>query len=424
MISATRKAEPVRVPAEPEAGLATPADGDRFPLFDSLRAIAAVSVVVFHAGQAADALADRADDRWWEVVVARLPVGVTIFFLISGFLLYRPFVAARFRGTASPDLRRYARRRILRIVPAYWVALVALFPLGLAWFPGGLWPEGLLIFGFGQLYTEETRHAGLGVSWSLSVEAAFYLTVPLYAAVAARCLRGRATSTAVRLELIALAVLALASLGFTTTAYASGAPGLAETLPGNFISFAFGMTLAVISAAGCGRDTRALRLVTERPWVPWALSAGTVLAAGTVAGLPELTDGLPERLTVAQFALEKVLYVFIALFLLLPAVFGSQHGGWPRRLLSAPATAWVGLISYGIYLWHSAIIQTLQKNAGKLAELPPDAMFIAIFAIAIVFAIVAGAASFYLIERPALRFKNGFPAVPRARARARSGVTP
>ena len=51
----------------------------------------------------------------------RLEVGVAIFFCISGFLLYRPFVVAHHRAQAMPAVGAYAWRRFLRIVPAYWV---------------------------------------------------------------------------------------------------------------------------------------------------------------------------------------------------------------------------------------------------------------------------------------------------------------
>src|SRR5919202_3435807 len=96
------------------------ARADRFPLFDSLRAIAALSVFAAHAYLvlegfgAANPLRD---------VLVRLDVGVTIFFVISGFLLYRPFVRARLRSEDAPAARAYGWRRLLRIGPAYWVAL-------------------------------------------------------------------------------------------------------------------------------------------------------------------------------------------------------------------------------------------------------------------------------------------------------------
>ena len=74
----------------------------RFPLFDSLRAIAALSIFFFHISFVLHLFSGRAVSPW----LAQLNVGVPIFFLISGFLLYRPFAQARFSGEAEFTLLR------------------------------------------------------------------------------------------------------------------------------------------------------------------------------------------------------------------------------------------------------------------------------------------------------------------------------
>jgi peptidoglycan/LPS O-acetylase OafA/YrhL len=51
---------------------------------------------------------------------------VGVFFALSGFLLYRPYLAARLAGRPQPSTRSFLRRRWLRILPAYWVALTVL----------------------------------------------------------------------------------------------------------------------------------------------------------------------------------------------------------------------------------------------------------------------------------------------------------
>src|SRR3954468_10008623 len=104
-------------------GLTAPPGHPRFPAFDGLRAIAALSVLVVHT--AGDAGTMYQPGRGG-ALLAHLDVGVTIFFLISGFLLYRPFAAARLSRRPRPDLRRYGVARVLRIVPAYWLALTLL----------------------------------------------------------------------------------------------------------------------------------------------------------------------------------------------------------------------------------------------------------------------------------------------------------
>ncbi|HVM63588.1 MAG TPA: acyltransferase family protein, partial [Acidimicrobiales bacterium] len=91
-----------------------------FPCFDGLRAFAALTVILVHTSFPTGFTTRQ---HFWGAFTARGEIGVAVFFLISGFLLYRPFVAAHLEGRPGPAIRPYLKRRILRIVPAYWVAL-------------------------------------------------------------------------------------------------------------------------------------------------------------------------------------------------------------------------------------------------------------------------------------------------------------
>jgi peptidoglycan/LPS O-acetylase OafA/YrhL len=178
----------------------------RFPLFDSLRAIAAISVLAYHAAASSGILATSSPLKPY---AGRLDVGVAVFFLISGFLLYRPFAAARLAGDAQPQTGAYAWRRFLRIVPAYWLALtlIALW-LGL---PRVLTVHsGPLFYGFAQIYSVPDYARGIGQAWTLCVEMTFYAFLPLWA-FAMRRLPARASRRAwLTTELAGLAVLAAA----------------------------------------------------------------------------------------------------------------------------------------------------------------------------------------------------------------------
>jgi len=153
----------------------------RFPLMDSMRAIAFGCVFVAHTAFFAGMAADGATLRPY---VARLDVGVRIFFLISAFLLYRPFVSARLRGQAPPLLGAYAWRRFLRVAPPYWLALIAVA----LWLGApGVWDHWPLYFGFAHVYEHDTLSVtGLPQAWSLCVEVAFYAFLPLWAALMRR----------------------------------------------------------------------------------------------------------------------------------------------------------------------------------------------------------------------------------------------
>ena len=170
----------------------------RFGLLDPVRAIAALMVVATHVASWAGLT------RTPGVVAAigaRLDVGVTVFFVLSGFLLYRPFVRARLLGRTAPSAGAYAWRRVLRIVPAYWVALaLSALVLGMA----EVWRSPLTYFGFAQIYGDGVL-GGLPQAWTLCVEVTFYVFLPVWA-LALRRLHGGA-----RTELLGL--LALAASG-------------------------------------------------------------------------------------------------------------------------------------------------------------------------------------------------------------------
>src|SRR6185437_8974534 len=166
-----------------EPALRPPPGNPRFPLVDSLRAIAAISIFITHAYSKNG----RSFHSWLGVYTDRLDIGVTIFFVISGFLLYRPFVAAHLGRGRNQPTRDYLWRRLLRIVPAYWFALtVAWILFGLPQMSTSHW---WVYYAFAQVYHQAWVLGGIVPTWSLAVEASFYLALPLLALLLARVTR-------------------------------------------------------------------------------------------------------------------------------------------------------------------------------------------------------------------------------------------
>ena len=241
-----------------------------FACFDGYRAIAAASIVVFHV---AFFTGITFRHPFAGLFFARLDVGVSLFFVISGFLLYRPFVAAHLAGRAAPGTFAFLGRRVLRIVPAYWVTLFLLvYVFGVVRIASV--GDAVVYFCFLQIY--DNRHLGGGINqaWSLCTEISFYLALPLYAWAVRRSARRR--QPAIVAEVVG--VFALYAGGLVVRAliayngYTKTGDCRLDWLPATMDLFALGMGLAVASAwhEQGGGMPRILALLGRHPWLSWA----------------------------------------------------------------------------------------------------------------------------------------------------------
>jgi peptidoglycan/LPS O-acetylase OafA/YrhL len=396
-----------RPPADPapSPALAPPPGNPRFALFDSLRALAVLAVVVFHVTLVSGALSSPVTGDGALVLGTAGPI---LFFAISGFLLYRPWVAARTHTAPAPSVGRYGRRRALRILPAYWFALLVMgvFP-GLVGVFGDDWWR---YFFFLQLYDDDTLGAGIPVAWTLCVEVSFYVLLPLWAAALRRARPGA--------DLVALAVLAVAGAAVQVAgARLAISRELAQSLAGQCTWMAIGMALAVVSVSG--HRSPVLRAAIPRPGLCW-LGAAVAFAGLTAlrldtGGVLGIVASLQTAEPVWRAVAEIVLMAAMIALVMVPAVFDERGGGLPRRLLALPAFVWLGVVSYGVYLWHLPIAELLGLRsvpghfsahgldlAAKLHVVPTPILFV------LTLAISCGVAwaSYRFVELPFLRRKD------------------
>ena len=398
----TVPAADVDVVSDPESRGRRPTRPRHFASFDGLRAIAAITVVGVHS----------AFDSGFTfrsslgVYAARLEIGVSVFFLISGFLLYRPFAASHLAGGPAPSAGNFWTRRLLRILPAYWLAYVVTTWVLKA---NGALPDlktVLVDMGFGQIYSSTYILTGIGQAWSLCTEMSFYLFLPLFAAALAW--RRRSDEHQLRRELTAVAVLYVFGLAFRYWVLNQHpiVSGRTAGLPSCLDLFALGMLLAVVSSWLSHRDT-APRLLWH-PAMPWASWGAAALLFFLVSHIGLSTKPLGQagpRLGMA----EELLYGAFAFFLLLPAVFGPERHGAIRRALQWKPVVAIGVVSYGIYLWHQAWLYILFFSWGKpllahghLFGTPYDTTFL----VAVALSVAAASASYFVVEKPALRLKG------------------
>lgn len=375
----------------------TPPPGNpRFPLFDGLRALAALTILIYHAAFLSGYVQFGRLGPW----ASNLNVGVTIFFVISGFLIYRPYVRAQLAGTKGPALTRFYRRRLLRIVPAYWVALTLL-----SLYPGSTdtfadWPK---FYFFLQVYTPSPPNEGLFQAWSLCVEMSFYLLLPFYAMMIGSCFRAKSAAVRVRSELALLALLSTGS-AIATYAWSDGASSpLVQGLPRFMFWFALGMGLAIVSARVEQRQSqpRWVAALDGRLGRCWALALALFIVLGAVTQVP--TDGISfaPKVALIQWAVGGV----IAFLIVLPAVFSGSTRSFGARVLRWRPIVWLGLISYGLFLWQAGPLVIISDqqwiSSGRWIV-----RFAEFAVLAVAMTIPFAALSYYLIERPFLRFKD------------------
>jgi len=386
-----------------------PRHGGRFAALDGCRALAALAVVVYHVSgwaqlQNTDTLLSRFQYNLGSY-------GVAVFFVLSGFLLYRSFVLTWFRGEDPPDPFHFLRRRVIRIFPAYIVALTAFIASGLA-SQHGVHPDYYFsLYSLTQIYRANYYLAGLGVSWSLCVEMSFYLMLPLIAA-GIRLIGRRARTLPMKLQaqLIGLALLVILCLLYRALVAApagtSTMPQVGFWLPNYLDKFALGMLLAVcVCWTDMGRRLpNVVREVANSGVICWSL-AGLCYFTLMMAPVESPAHALLSNST-ALVLLRFGLNGLAAFFFLLPLILGDRQDSPIKRGLSWLVPMYLGTVSYGIFLWHPIWLSLLGDPNRVGANWSFWPMLVAVLTLTI----LSASASYYLIERPAMALRE-----PRAR---------
>ncbi|MBD0323366.1 MAG: acyltransferase [Aldersonia sp.] len=348
------------------------------PALEGMRGFAALGVLLTHVAFQTGAAGTPVLGRIW----SRFDLAVAVFFALSGFLLWRPHASAAWGHSAAPSTSRYLRHRAARILPAYWVAVcVVLLFLPQA---GGSVPVWLANLGLVQVFVPLTLTDGLTQMWSLSVEMAFYLLLPVLAFALVR-LRGERA----RLRVPALVALTVASLawGFAPIPTPDGIHA-DNWLPGYFPWFAAGMLLAELTVTAAPRMRR---LANRRVLMGTVALGAFLLSATELAGPEGLVRGQPW-----QYAVKIALGAVLGFALLSPLVLG----GGTHRILEHPACLALGRWSYGIFIWHLAVLSIVFPILGIA---PFNGSFGVVLVATVVLTLPVAAASYALVEEPVRR---------------------
>lgn len=365
----------------------------RLDVIDGLRGIAILVVVCYHAwlvtGQRFE-LQLSGVTLSLQFVATTGFLGVDLFFFLSGFCLFYPCARRHFEGRSPQPILEYARRRALKIVPSYLVALTIFtlafhdrFASGLA--AAGHFAAHLL---FIHSLFAPTFASISGPFWTLAIEVQFYLIFPVLAGVVRTWpLRGY------------LAVLALAE-GYRLLLIATQNDGSAyavNQLPAFLDVFGGGMVAAYAvvwarsNVPDIERHSRQLSI--------FAAASVAVAAIGLIALASSPAMQTPE----AFYQWQSRYRPAIALLLIVLATSSVLAGTRWQRALSNPLLLFLSTISYNLYLWHLEILVWGQRlNADPRLTL----------AVSVAASVAAASLLTFALEQPFLKGRLRFGGRP------------
>jgi len=382
-------------------------DHRRLASVDLVRATAAVSVLLSHAYAYPLWSHPAAITRARYLFTATLTSGVFLFFALSGYLIAGPYLRSLARGREFPSTPGYAVRRAVRILPAWWVALAAVILLTEPAIK--LWQLVMhATLTFGPDVNESSRYLSIG--WTLGAEMAFYVFVPIAALLARNFVRhrqlgvNRLVAALVGLWLVSSAWTFVAALGDPlrpgTIGFERSVAHTGFGVIGGLFHFMPGMLVFVLLLAPqelVPPVRRAVAWGERRTFSLFGVAA--VLWMAAVAGSH---DGQSE----AHAALMGEVNALACGLILFAVLTGAEKF---RTLVVVAAP--VGLVSYGVYLWHGVLVDSLSAGhaslgflTGNIGPLGFGARSILLFA----FAVILGTLSWLGIERPLLRWTTGW----------------
>jgi peptidoglycan/LPS O-acetylase OafA/YrhL len=405
--------EPLRRQTDGAALEVQPTSGRRLRGIEGLRASAALSVMLGHFNL--HLVPAEMVSPIMQHILNVAGEGLTLFFVLSGFLLFGPFMTAAARG-APFSIPQYFLNRFLRIYPAYVVifAIVAL-ALGLAYTRtvsagdlgvdnvagtvGRMTSPGSIIANLFLVHTlmPSTIKTGLGVSWSLTAEVFFYLLLPLLAILAvALSRRFGLNSSAVIVSLGMVAVGLTCRIAGDAQLHGDASAQFYQQWGGNWLAVYLRSILCQADFFGVGM----LAVILYR-------YSATINKTATRARFRRCLYGAAiVGLGLTRLEREFGFAVFFASLLLIVTTDTSTLR--PHRLVSLlewPPIRWIGVISYSFYLWHLPVIWGVYK--WHLHDRFPDTFGAIALSYVLVLAITSGlaTATYLAIERPALLLK-------------------
>jgi peptidoglycan/LPS O-acetylase OafA/YrhL len=378
---------------------------------DGLRGVAMLLVFASHLLLIADPAETGFETYGWAApVLGHIDIGLSAFFVLSGYLIARPFARAYVLGTRRPGVVRFAENRLLRIAPAfYFFAVLILLRFGLDGTLGSgpdapdaaggpsSFLQVLGIFTFLQAQLGGPARAPIGQAWSIGAEIAFYVLVPLAAVLAYRL--GARISTARRRALVALGLLALLELiSIRLRAENRFLFAWLTSPPAILYAFLPGVAVAVAEPLFAPLLRDRARLARRLAWGAFALAALCLLVYVTSDYSDETTPihhALGRRALLAATCTGALMFGLVALQL------GTSRAPW---LFANRAALWMGARSYSFYLVHIWVLLEIGHILGEGHGVATTLTVMLVVGLPV--SMAAAALSYRYVERPFLERKR------------------
>jgi len=363
---------------------------------DSLRGLSTILIVLYHISFVSGYTVAHANSSG--AYIDRLNIGVAIFFVLSGFLIFRPFAHSLIHGSPLPKTRNYYLKRAARILPGYWLALFVLAGLDALTIvnTSGFIRNVFIVHSF----TEHNVFTGIRQAWTLAIEMSFYVVVPAFAYIFVRQTKRRDGPVSVSSLLKALSVLFLSAYVFRLFIHQTDFWFLKTAhiwLPSHMDTLALGMGLAVLVEAPTSSET------LSKVRIFLANHTGAFVLSSVFVWFMSANINMAIGLNKSEFHIELLghfLYGMASVLLVAPFCVDSRS--LLVKAMSLRLFTWLGTISYGIYLWHMAFLE------GNFAEkyMPyteNDGQVLLRFLVVLPASIAIASLSYYVIERPIMR---------------------
>lgn len=401
--AASAKFEPAAQPAPPAAGIPRAAGTGEFLAGDGVRGVGMICIIVAHLAGGTLVIDNisgvgfrAAYGTFPGIVLSGLQLALPVFFVLSGYLISRPYVRAYVLDRRTPSLKAYATHRVLRIIPVFWLLSAAMLLVYGSQQSSAI--DWAAVFGFTQIYHTSGASAFIGQAWTIDVEVAFYVSVPLSAWLITRGTRrlaagGRTLSQRERIVLVT-SLLALATVVSAVLRAKTIGTLWTESPPATFYYFAPGVALAALELEFTG-PLQAGRF----PRLPAALGFGSIAIAAALAVAASLDSN-------ALLRTRGALGVALATGMAFAGLLARQRArgdsaGW----LDNRVTRWLGQRSYPCYIIQSATVFEVIRHVGTVGG--PWTELLVLCALGLPLTLAAGAIVHAAIERPVLAWGRG-----------------